>query len=152
MITDSKLRLISYIAAGLGAADALYLAYVKLTHQQAFCGGSGDCETVATSPYAEIAGIPIAILGLGAYLAILAVLYLETRSDFWKENGPLALFGMTLIGVIYSAYLTYLEIWVIHAICPYCVVSAVLMLILFIVAVIRLVQGQPEAKYVHKGG
>lgn len=152
MLSDAKLRITAFILAAIGAADALYLTVNKLTHRQVFCGGSGDCETVANSPYSEIAGIPIAILGLGAYLALLALLYLEVRGSFWKENAPLAFFGISLIGVLYSAYLTYLEIWVIHAICPYCVVSAILMVLLFIIAVIRLVQGQQEAEYVHKGG
>lgn len=152
MIADSKLRLTTFIFAALGAINALYLSVNKLLHRQVFCGGSGECETVANSPYSEIAGIPIALLGLGAYLVILLLLYLETRSAFWMENSPLALFGIGLIGVIYSAYLTYLEIWVIHAICPYCVLSAIFMLIIFVVAIIRLVQGQPEAKYIQKGG
>jgi len=152
MNANSKLRVISFVVAALGAVNALYLSVNKLMHRPVFCGGSGNCETVANSPYSEIAGIPIALLGLGAYLVILLLLYLETRSEFWQENSPLALFGITLIGVIYSAYLTYLELWVIYAICPYCVVSAILMLILFVVAIIRLVQGQPEAKYLQKGG
>jgi len=104
-----------------------------------YCGGSGECETVANSPYAEIAGIPIAFIGLAGYVGILACVYLEARSSFWQQNSPLIIFGMTLAGTLYSAYLTYVEIAVIHAICPYCVVSAILMTLLFVIAIIRLV-------------
>ena len=61
---DKRLRLLSYIFAGIGLIDSIYLSWVDLTHSQAFCGGSGDCQTVANSPYSEIAGIPIAYFGV----------------------------------------------------------------------------------------
>jgi uncharacterized membrane protein len=138
---DRKLRLTAYILAGIGLLDSLYLTWVEATHSEAFCGGSGDCATVANSPYSEIAGIPIALLGMGAYLLIIALLYLETRGGFWKSYSPLIIFGLSLAGVIYSAYLTFLEIWVIKAICPYCVVSAIVMLLLLVISIVRLVRG-----------
>jgi uncharacterized membrane protein len=60
------------------------------------------------------------------------------RRPVWAENVNLALFGVTLIGMIYSAYLTYLEVAVIHAICPFCVLSAVLMSFLFVLSALRI--------------
>jgi len=141
---DKRLRLLSYILAGIGLIDSIYLSWVDLTHTQAFCGGSGDCQTVANSPYSEIAGIPIAFLGIGGYLAIIALLFLETRSQFWSQNSPLIIFGITLAGTLYSAYLTYLELAVIHAICPYCVVSAIMMTLLLIIAIVRLMNQDTE--------
>lgn len=144
MRRNHTLRLVSLVVAGIGLIDAIYLTWVKLAHTQVFCGGYGGCETVASSPYAEIGGIPIALFGAGAYLVILVLLSLEGNSVFWKENSPLLIFGITLAGVLYSAYLTYLEIAVIHAICPYCVVSAVAMLTLFILGLLRLVQNMAE--------
>jgi uncharacterized membrane protein len=152
MSTDSKLRRSALIVAGIGILDSLYLSYVKIANSQVYCGTSGQCETVSNSRYSEISGIPIAYLGLGAYLVILALLILESRSPFWKENSPLALFGITLVGVIYSAYLTYIEIAVLHAICPYCVVSAIVMTLLFIIAIIRLVQVQTGTKPIPRRG
>jgi len=146
MSTGSKLHWSSLIIAGIGLLDSLYLSYVKIINSQVYCGTSGQCETVNSSRYSEISGIPIAYLGLGAYLIILALLFLETRSPFWKENSPLAVFGISLVGVIYSAYLTYIEIAVLHAICPYCVVSAIAMFLIFIIAIIRLVQVQTGTK------
>ncbi len=136
---NNILRVATFILAGLGIIDSAYLSWVKLTHTAVYCGGSGECETVANSPYAEIAGIPIAFIGLAGYVGILACVYLEARSSFWQQNSPLIIFGMTLAGTLYSAYLTYVEIAVIHAICPYCVVSAILMTLLFVIAIIRLV-------------
>ena len=141
---DKKIRLSAYILAGIGLLDSIYLTWVEVTHSEAFCGGSGDCATVANSPYSEIAGIPIALFGMGAYILIIALLYLETREGFWRNYSQLIIFGISLAGVIYSAYLTFLEIWVIKAICPYCVVSAIVMLLLFVISIVRLVRGNSD--------
>jgi uncharacterized membrane protein len=152
MITNKNMRILSIILAVMGVIVSGYLSWVKLAHAQVFCGGSGECETVANSPYAEIAGIPIAFLGLGAYIVIIGLLLLENYGDFWKQNSPLIIFGMTLVGLLYSAFLTYLEIAVIRAICPYCVVSAIIMTLLFIIAIIRLFRHEPEPKSIRTRG
>jgi uncharacterized membrane protein len=143
-MNNLRLRIISVILAVIGLIDSIYLSWEKIFHVEVFCGGSGDCQTVANSPYSEIAGIPIAFLGVGVYIVIIALLYLEGRGTFWQQNSPLIIFGLTLAGTIYSIYLTYLEIAVIYAICPYCVISAVVMTLLFIVAIIRLFRDSAE--------
>jgi uncharacterized membrane protein len=135
------LRLSSALLAALGALDAAYLTYIKLAHVEAICRGVGDCESVNSSIYSEIHGIPIAVFGLLAYLAILALLGLETRLALLQDYGPLSIFGLALTGTLYSAYLTYVELFVIHAVCPYCVASALLITGLLVLAVIRLVRG-----------
>ncbi len=152
MLDDAKLRIISWVSTGIGSLDAIYLSWVKIAHSQVYCGTSGQCETVNNSPYSVIGGVPIAFLGLGAYLVVLVLLYLENRGGFWRENAPLFVFGISLVGVIFSAYLTYLEIWVIHAICPYCVLSAICMLILFVTSILRLRQDQTVMKPVRSRG
>jgi uncharacterized membrane protein len=124
----------------LGVADALYLLVYKLSGNPLMCLGNGGCHNVNFSPYAEISGIPISVFGIFAYLVILGILVLEARVKIVKENGPLAIFGISLAGVAFSAYLTYLELYVIHAICPFCVASAVLISFIFILAIIRLVK------------
>jgi uncharacterized membrane protein len=125
----------------LGTIDAVYLTYIKIAHERAlFCEAGGGCDVVNSSPYSELFGVPISLLGLGAYLAILAVLVLETRWAVADTYGPLTVFGLALTGSLYSAYLTYLELFVIHAVCPYCVVSAVLITGLLILAIMRLRQ------------
>ena len=137
---NGKFRLSSFILAGIGFVDSLYLTYVKLSNSYAICGPIGDCESVNTSKYAEIAGIPIALLGAGAYLVIILLLLMENRGDYWAEYGPIMVFGISLAGVLYSAYLTYVEIYVLRAICPYCVVSAVVLVLLLALATARLVR------------
>ncbi len=73
-------------------------------------------------------------------LRLLTVLLFETRRNFLEENGTLVIFGVSLIGMIYSAYLSYLEEYVIHAWCPYCIVSAMMITIIFILSILRLKQ------------
>ncbi len=130
----------SVVLAFMGLADATYLTILKFTHHEAMCAGVGDCYTVNTSPYAEIHGIPIALLGAFAYVAILALLWLERRHPLGKAYAPMAVFALTFAGVLYSAYLTYLEAYVIHAFCPYCLLSATILLFLLILAIIRLLK------------
>lgn len=138
----SRLQLI-LIVLGIGIAG--YLTYVKLFDLEPVCGGLGDCEAVQTSIYSELLGVPVAIWGLLSYVALL-VIYLVKRSN-WRDLGGVArqgFFLVTLIGVMYSAYLTYLELFVIDAICPWCVASAVVMTILFILAIVDLVGSGDE--------
>ncbi|MEN4013304.1 MAG: vitamin K epoxide reductase family protein [Chloroflexota bacterium] len=123
------------MASLIGIADSIYLTILKISNNKSLCiQGVGDCWSVNTSRYSEINGIPISLLGLAAYSFILLVLILGNRNDRFSQYSPYLLFGVTLIGVIYSGYLTYLEIAVIKAICPLCVISAIAMLILFVYA------------------
>ena len=130
----------SVVLAILGALDALYLFIYKVTGNRQMCLGNGGCHDVNFSPYSVIYGIPVSVIGLSAFLAILCILVLEGRLKIAKENGPLAILGVSLGGVVFTAYLTYLEIYVIHAICPFCVASAILITLLFILAILRLVK------------
>jgi uncharacterized membrane protein len=100
---------------------------------------------VNTSRYSQVNGIPIAVFGAVGYLVILGLLLADRKSTFFAENGPLLIFGVTLFGVLYSAYLTYLEIAVIKAICPFCILSAITMLTLFILSIARLVTSHPQS-------
>jgi uncharacterized membrane protein len=135
-------RWVSLGLALAGAAVAGFLTWIKVAQMTAaVCGEGGGCDIVNSSIYSEINGIPVAAIGLGAYLAMAALLVLEGRSALATEYGPLAVFGLALTGTLYSAYLTYVELAVIHAICPYCVVSAVLIAALLVLSVIRLARG-----------
>ncbi len=110
----------------LGMSISGYLTYVKLSQGVAVCAGIGNCEIVQNSRYSEILGIPIALLGFGMYTAILALWAWGRRPDAWMASEvPWALFGLSLAGTLYSAYLTYLEVFVIRAICPWCLASAI---------------------------
>lgn len=142
--SDQRLRTVSIILALVGLIDSAYLTYIKLANATASCAGIGDCDAVNSSPYAEIAGIPIALLGAGAYLAIMALLMLETRLPLVASYGPILVLVISLAGVIYSAYLTYIEVAVLYAICPYCVLSAVVITAIFLIALVRYWRGQPD--------
>lgn len=124
-------RTISIVLAVLGVGVASYLTYVHYNQGALVCG-VGNCHTVQNSRYAVIAGIPISVLGLAMYLAVIAlgVLRLVRRDLFMLAT--MAAFAVTLAGTLYAAYLTYLEIAVIKAICQWCVTSAVLTLLILI--------------------
>jgi uncharacterized membrane protein len=139
-----KLRLSSIILAGIGLIDALYLTGVKLSNTYTLCGPIGNCETVNTSQYSQVFGIPIALIGAAAYFLILILLLIENRNDYWVDYSPMLVFGISLAGVLYSAYLTFLEIAVIKAICPYCILSFIIIISIFILTLVRLIQGQSE--------
>jgi uncharacterized membrane protein len=126
------------VFAIIGFADSVYLAWLKISGGLAACGGIGDCESVNASIYSQINGIPIALLGAGAYAAILLFLFLESRDDFIGDWSPIIVFGLSLTGTLYSIYLTYIEIAVLKAICPYCVVSAIAILIIFVISIARM--------------
>ena len=129
------------IIAAIGLINALYLSWVKLTNNEAAClPGLGDCSTVNLSRYSEIYGVPVALLGAGAFLVILIFLVLEYRPVFSPDLSLFIVFGISLVGTLYSAYLTYLEIAVIRAICPYCVISAIAMTLVLILTLPKLLR------------
>ena len=138
--TGNTLRWVTLALAFLGAADAIYLLVLKYTQAEVMCIGNHGCITVNNSSYSTIYGIPVSLLGLLAYLAIAGILLLEPRWKPAAKHGPLAVFGLSLAGVGFSAYLTYIEYYVIFAVCPFCIASAILITIVFILAIIRLVR------------
>ncbi len=143
ILINQRLRITSIVLAIAGFIDASYLIWIKISQNKALCFiGAGDCFSVNNSKYSEWNGIPIALFGALAYLAISAILLIEAKSIFFEDNGPLLVFGITLIGIIYSAYLTYIEIAVLHTICPFCVISATIMAIIFVLSIIRLTRSQ----------
>ena len=139
---DKKLYWSAIAVSVIGIAISIYMTIFKLTNNNAMCLGNGGCSTVNASRYSEIYGIPVAVFGLVGYFAIVAALFLEARVKIFKEYGNLLACGMSLTGVLFTAYLTYLEIYVIKAICPFCVASAVAISLVFIITLIRLVRSE----------
>jgi uncharacterized membrane protein len=138
-VTRDWLRILGMLLAVAGFIISSYLSYVKLADAELVCvkSSSLDCSAVQDSVYSEIAGIPIAILGMGAYFGLFALLALESRLELVDLYGRSLLFLMTLVGVLYSAYLTYIEAFVLEKWCQYCVGSAMIMVALFVIAGIR---------------
>lgn len=129
-----SLGMLALCLIGLGVAG--YLAYVETRLVEALCGPVGDCNTVQSSSYARLFGIlPVGVLGVAGYLAILAGwLYPRLRRDRWARFAPRLVLGMTIFGVLFSIYLTYLEIFVIRAVCLWCLASAVIMTLLMLLS------------------
>jgi uncharacterized membrane protein len=123
---------VSFVLALAGAGVAAYLTSVHYDRRLLVCG-VGDCETVQQSRFAEVGGIPVAVLGLGMYLAIAALALLRWRRPETAATATMAAFALALAGAIFAAYLTYVEIWVIDAICQWCVASALLTLGILVV-------------------
>lgn len=129
-------------AALIGLVDSLYLTWYKIGGAVPLCEGFGDCDAVNNSRFAEIGGIPIALLGAGAYLAILALHGAEWKRMLDGETANLGVFGLGLAGTLYSAYLTYVELFVLRAVCPFCVLSAVAITVIFVASIARMLNDE----------
>ena len=133
-MSERRLHLAALLVAGLGVCVASYLTYVHYAGLEPFCAGGGHgCERVQSSSYAKLGGVPVAVLGLGGYLAIAAALLAP------GERARLAAATLAVVGAGFSAYLTYLELFVIDAICQWCVASAVLLTLLAVLTAWRFV-------------
>lgn len=122
------------ILAGIGVSG--YLTYVHYADIDPVCaGGSGGCHVVQASDYAELFGIPVATIGLVGYLGLAASLFVP------GELGRALGMALALIGAGFSIYLTYLELFVIDAICQWCVASAVIMILLAVLTTVRMARG-----------
>ncbi len=123
----------------VGVFVALYLTLYKFGIIGNLQCAVGSCETVNTSRWATMLGLPVAAWGLGFYVATLAVALAGT-TERWDgdRNVSIILTAMSGWGVIYSGWLTYLELFVIDAICQWCVVSAIIVTIIFVVSVMDL--------------
>lgn len=120
-----------------GVFLALYLTLYKLGYVGHLACGTGECEKVQTSKWSMFLGFPVAMWGCGFYIATFVVATLGTTERWAGDRVPsLVLLAITGWGVLFSGFLTYLEVAEIHAICRYCVASAVLTLVLFAVAVL----------------
>jgi uncharacterized membrane protein len=136
-----------FAALGLSLAGAVVAGYLTWIHYDLSLLSCtvGDCHTVQTSPYATIGPIPIALLGLGMFLAIAALAVVRWRSPVVSWPATFLAFLLAFGGVLYFAYLTYLEVAVIGAICQWCVLAAGLTVGVFIaeIANIREELGKP---------
>ncbi len=128
----------------IGLCVSIYMTIFKIFNIEAMCIGNGGCSTVNASRYSEISGIPVAVVGVLGYLAILATLYFEKRNSFFRENGGLILFGLTLMGFLFTLWLIYVEVALIKAICPFCLTSQIAMTIIFSLTVVRLIKNPQD--------
>ena len=125
----NKLVISSLLAAVAGFLDATYLTLENFLNKVPPCS-LGSCEQVLTSPYAHVFGIPVALLGTVYYvtLVLLLVVYLTTQRKQliqWFSR-------LTVVGFVASVWLVFVQLFLIHAICPYCLLSEILSTVLFV--------------------
>jgi uncharacterized membrane protein len=146
MDKESGFRVDSWlISLGLGIiglVDSAYLTWVKFAGAYDSCVGIGRCDIVNQSRFAELWGQPVALFGALTYLGLVALLAGEKLRPNWSEWLQFAFFGVSLVGVLFSGYLTYIEVAVLHAICPYCVLSAVVITLMWLISLRRLLTAQ----------
>lgn len=121
----------------LGIAVSIYLLTVHLGWWTAVCLGVGDCEMVNTSRFSEFLGLPVALWGIAAYIALfaLSVAVMQNFNALWARRG---LFAMAAIGVAFSLYLTYIELFVLYEVCPWCVLSAIIVTTIAVLSALEL--------------
>ena len=133
----------------VGVFVALYLTLYKLGVFGVLRCGLGSCETVNTSQWAVFLGLPVAAWGLGFYVAALGVAVVGSQDRFADSIAvSRVLVAMSAVGVAFSAWLTYLEAFVIHAYCMWCLVSAAIVAIIFVVSLAdwrELTRDEPSA-------
>ncbi|MFI5322220.1 MAG: vitamin K epoxide reductase family protein [Thermodesulfobacteriota bacterium] len=118
------------VLSALGVLLSLYLAVLYFTETQAaFCASGSECDAVRQSAFSSILGVPVAAFGVIGY----SIIFLITVISMTKRTKWTLLYIFALAGFVFSAYLTYIELFVINAVCMYCIFSAVLMTIIFIV-------------------
>jgi uncharacterized membrane protein len=142
-VSEGKLRLAIAMLALAGAVVVSYLAYVRYSGTQIACA-TGGCETVQRSRYAELAGVPVAVLGVVFYLALLATA---------AARGPAAAAAgavLTLGGALFGGYLVILQVVVIDAVCQWCLASDTLVAAAAVFAVLRLQRAAPPASQVRE--
>ena len=135
-MSDRALRVAVAILALAGAGIAAYLTYAKYADATIACS-TGGCETVQSSDYAEILGLPVPVLGLVGYLAVFASALAA------GETARLVGASLALGGLAFSAYLLVVQIVAIGAFCQWCLASDVVMLLLAAATVARLRGRQP---------
>jgi uncharacterized membrane protein len=118
-VSDRTLRAAAALVALAGIAVAGYLTWVHFDDAALVCVAGGGCETVQESEYAEIAGIPVALLGLGAYVVLLGLVIWDTAT------ARLAAATIAFVGLLFSVYLVALQLFVIDAVCVWCLANDV---------------------------
>jgi uncharacterized membrane protein len=121
------------LLALIGVLISIYMSAYTFGLLGTIACGTGGCETVQNSPWAKFAGVPVPLIGLAGYAALLAAALAGLQPRFMDDRRVAAvLVAGGTIGVLFSAYLTWLEYAVIHAWCRWCVVSAILATLIFL--------------------
>jgi len=132
--TDRTLHRTLIVLALVGIGIASYLTYVHYKKLSPICAINEGCEKVQNSRYAKVGGVPVPVIGLIGYVAIFTSLFVRS------EVARLTTAGMAIGGFAFSVYLTSLELFRIHAICQWCVGSAIVMTTIAVLSTIRVLR------------
>jgi len=136
-MSSRTLRIVLIAITVLGVALASYLTYVHYAEIKPLCTAGNSCIKVQSSVYSKLAGVPVALIGLIGYVFILGSLLVRE-----SETSRLATMSLTLVGFGFSAYLTYRELFSIHAVCEECATSAGFLTVLMCLSVWRFLRGE----------
>ena len=137
---DKRLSRLALALTIIGLLVSIYMTIFKITSNTKMCIGSKDCSVVNASSYSMVNGVPVAVIGVAGYLALLAVQWLERKPGFVQENGSMIFFALSVTGFLFTLYLIYVEVAKIKAYCPFCITSQVTMTLIFVLSVIRLIK------------
>jgi uncharacterized membrane protein len=131
------------VIAVLALLGTMLSAYLTMHHYgltgPLACGGSQSCDAVQASRWSVFMGVPVAAYGVGGYLTIFVVALAGLQGRWAESAGPTKLIAaLSGVGVAFTAYLTWLELFKIHAVCRWCVASAVIILLIFVAALVSL--------------
>jgi uncharacterized membrane protein len=135
---DRTLHRALLVLTFVGIGIAGYLTYVHYRGFAPVCAFHGGCEKVQASKYAKVGGVPVPLIGLIGYVSILGTLLVR------GELARLATAGLAIFGMLFSGYLTFLELFTIHALCQWCLGSATVMTLIAVLATIRALRA-PDA-------
>ncbi len=130
-----KYRMAAAVLSLAGFFVSLYLYLYKIGRIGTLVCGTGGCETVQTSAFSRFLGLEVALYGVAGYLVLL-LLSMETLRRPEARINSLLLLLLSGVGLSFTVYLTYLELFVIEAICRWCVGSAVIITLIFVVALL----------------
>ena len=130
-----KFRMGAALLSLLGLFVAAYLYLYKIGRIGTLACGTGGCETVQASEWSRFHGVEVALIGVLGYAALLVVSLISLQPQLAGRRWPAAILAaLAGVGVGFTAYLTYLELFVIHAICRWCVTSATIIIAILVVA------------------
>lgn len=136
---EQRIQWLIRILCVLGLGVSGYLTATHLADTDPYCGSAHGCSDVQNSVYSEVAGVPVAAIGMIGYAVLLILSLLRGRLESNPEIYlPVLSFGAALIGVLYSGYLTYLEASVIGAWCYWCLTSALIITAIWILSIVDL--------------
>ncbi len=143
--------IIILVASFIGLLDSIYLAYVKIANTDIYCTpGLGRCDVVNASQWSTLWGIPLGFFGIVGFASLFLLASFGNKSKMLAPYNEMLIFAISLAGFLFSLYLTYIEVFVLKAVCQWCVLSALMMTIIFVTVIYKLIV--KSAQLTNSGG